>query len=97
MLQWFTTLSVSVYCAAQTAQMREGEIHYGPEKDHFSAVCSSLELLAGQRQAQRWGAMVKRAGMRDADLFFYAVAKHGIIASGLWTRQCTKLPAILGN
>lgn len=53
------TLSERVQRTSQTAQMRGGEIHYGPEKDLFSAVCSSLQLLAGQRQAQIWGAMVR--------------------------------------
>lgn len=53
------TLSERVQHTSQTAQMSGEEIHYGPEKDRSSAVCSSVELLTGSN-----GEVVKKAGMR---------------------------------
>lgn len=60
------TLSERVQHTSQTAQMSGGEIHYGPEKDHSSAVCSCVELLTGSN-----GEVVQRAGMRDSNLSFF--------------------------
>jgi len=77
------TLSERVQHTSQTAQMRVGKIHYGPEKDRSSAVCSCVELLTGSD-----GEVVERAGIRDSNLFFLMLPKQDIIQScGLCSLQ----------